>query len=441
MAIRNDEVRRVHWAIHIIIWASAIADLLMTDYFLSNKWPNHYQNVYFITAVLAAYFYRNKGVIFTIALSAIYFLIYATHVTGMDSIINALIRVAMLVAIAIIVAYLANGLDRERSRYQSIFRMSDSGQVMLDRKDRRVKEANPRFSEMVGGEKTKGAGMDSFFCPVDAERLGEVAKDGSELARAEMRVNCLEGRERTCLVTGSPISADEYLISAVDVTEMKGVQSQLEEAGRKLSLLNSITRHDILNQTLVLSGTIDLMLNRPLDPYLESGLQRMKRASDNISRQISFTRDYQDLGAKAAQWFNIGRSFQEAFDQLRPPGVRPVNEGDQAEILADPLFTKVFYNLIDNTMRHGANATEIRVSCAEQVDRLVIVYEDNGGGISAADREHLFVSGYGKNTGLGLFLTREILGITSITIEEKGTPGNGARFEIVVPKRGYRRTA
>jgi len=38
----------------------------------------------------------------------------------------------------------------------------------------------------------------------------------------------------------------------------------------------------------------------------------------------------------------------------------------------------------------------------------------------------------------GLFLPREILTITGITITENGTPGKGARFEITVPKGMWR---
>lgn len=43
--------------------------------------------------------------------------------------------------------------------------------------------------------------------------------------------------------------------------------------------------------------------------------------------------------------------------------------------------------------------------------------------------------GIGKNTGLGLFLLRDILGIT---ITETGTCGEGARFEMLVPGGTYR---
>ncbi|MEI7649966.1 MAG: hypothetical protein WCJ47_09710 [Methanomicrobiales archaeon] len=39
---------------------------------------------------------------------------------------------------------------------------------------------------------------------------------------------------------------------------------------------------------------------------------------------------------------------------------------------------------------------------------------------------------------MGLFLSREILAITGITLRENGEPGKGARFEITVPKGAWR---
>ena len=45
---------------------------------------------------------------------------------------------------------------------------------------------------------------------------------------------------------------------------------------------------------------------------------------------------------------------------------------------------------------------------------------------------------FGKHTGLGLFLSREILSITGISVTEVGRQGSGAIFEIAVPKGTYR---
>jgi signal transduction histidine kinase len=53
-------------------------------------------------------------------------------------------------------------------------------------------------------------------------------------------------------------------------------------------------------------------------------------------------------------------------------------------------------------------------------------------------KEKIFERGIGQNTGMGLFLSREILSITRIEIQENGMPGKGARFEISIPRGGFR---
>ncbi len=112
-----------------------------------------------------------------------------------------------------------------------------------------------------------------------------------------------------------------------------------------------------------------------------------------------------------------------------PPGI---------EVFADPLVVKVFYNLMDNAALYGGKITFIRFSVEDDGDDHVIVCEDDGDGIIAQEKEKIFERGFGKNTGLGLALSREILSITGITIKETGVPGKGARFEITVPKDTWR---
>lgn len=109
------------------------------------------------------------------------------------------------------------------------------------------------------------------------------------------------------------------------------------------------------------------------------------------------------------------------------------------EIYADPLVEKVFFNLLDNAARHGEGADTVTFSAFESDGTLTIVCEDNGAGIDREMREDLFRRGFGKNNGYGLYLIKEILSITGITIRESGETGRGARFEITVPKGCFRR--
>jgi signal transduction histidine kinase len=108
------------------------------------------------------------------------------------------------------------------------------------------------------------------------------------------------------------------------------------------------------------------------------------------------------------------------------------------EVYADPLITKVIYNLIDNALRHGRHVTWIGFSYQRLGKGLVIICEDNGVAISYEDKRHLFIRGFSKNFGLGLFLIREILAITGTTIVETGELGKGARFKLTWPVGQYR---
>ena len=102
------------------------------------------------------------------------------------------------------------------------------------------------------------------------------------------------------------------------------------------------------------------------------------------------------------------------------------------------MLEKVFGNLIDNSVNHGKRVTSIILSAEERDNNLIIRYEDDGIGIPADEKEMIFERGYGKNTGLGLFLVRDVLALTGITITETGIPGKGARFEMAVPKGAWR---
>ena len=107
-----------------------------------------------------------------------------------------------------------------------------------------------------------------------------------------------------------------------------------------------------------------------------------------------------------------------------------VSECAGLEIFADPLLIKVVYNLIDNALRHGGSVSTIRFLDEKSGDDLVLVAEDDGEGVRVQDKQKIFSKGFGKNTGFGLFLVREILAITGMSVAETGFPGkvHGSRL-------------
>ena len=228
--------------------------------------------------------------------------------------------------------------------------------------------------------------------------------------------------------------------------QLTGAFTQLDEsekashlANKKLNLISSITRHDINNLLTALMAYISMLEMEQSNPVLTEYCRKAAIAAERIASMIQFMKGYEEIGVAAPVWQEICTLADTAAKQA--PLGKIIVQNDLpagAELFADPLVVKVFYNLMDNAVRYGGKITTIRFSVEEAGDDRLIVCEDDGDGVIAGEKEKIFEQGFGKNTGLGLALSREILDITGITLRETGEPGKGARFEMTVPKGAWR---
>jgi len=232
---------------------------------------------------------------------------------------------------------------------------------------------------------------------------------------------------------GAVVSA---ICSSKDITPRKQAEEALRQANKKLNLMSSVTRHDIVNNIMVCRGYLALSKEQSLPADMLELIAVLEQYLGAIQSQIEFTRVYQDLGMAAPVWQDIRSILQKCSAAQKVPVISGISN---LEVYADPLIGKVFYNLHDNAVRHGEHATEIHVRTEKRGNDMVIVWQDNGIGVLPGEKEQIFERGFGKNTGLGLFLVREILDITGITIKETGEPGKGARFEMTVPNGAWRK--
>jgi PAS domain S-box-containing protein len=293
-----------------------------------------------------------------------------------------------------------------------------------------------------------GDGWAEGVHPDDLERCLKIFRDNFALRKPfemEYRLRYHDGSYHWLYDSGKPFYSPDgkfsgYIGSYYDIQERRQAEEALLQVNRKLNLLSSITRHDINNQLFSLKAFLELSKETLEDTARTSEyIIKAERAANAIERQIVFTKEYQDLGVKAPVWQNIDDGIKKAVSSLPLRDIRVIADVPGSEVYADPLLEKVFYNLIENALRYGGpNMTEIRITAAESDGGFVIAVQDNGSGISAEDKKRLFERGFGKHTGLGLFLSREILSITGITIRETGEQGAGARFEIFVPKGAWR---
>jgi len=260
--------------------------------------------------------------------------------------------------------------------------------------------------------------------------------EGKPTGPEEFVINRKDGSHVVVEIRNHPVKVGGQSIvlgSAHDVTSRESAEESLRRMNAKLTLLNIITRHDILNTVTALLLYIELLKEDPKDDVQKETLSKVEMLAQAIKRQIEFTKIYQDIGIEVPQWQDIGKIILRESESAALHEVMVSSDIDNLEIYADPLFENVLHNLIDNSLRHGGGVTSIWMTSFQDEAGMKIVYEDNGQGIPVKEKEEIFKRGYGKNTGFGLFLSREILAITGLTIKETGTYGKGARFEIRVP--------
>lgn len=325
----------------------------------------------------------------------------------------------------------------------------------------RILAANRVLALMLGydtGDELSGTpASDLFIRPGDFDDLaGEIMRDGNVTGR-RISLKRKDGSDLWVSVQAWKLQSQkspEWLIEAFveDITEhlvfeqeMHYHESELNRyalalalANKKLNILSSITRHDLLNKLTGLSGYLELMKGDFPDEKIQEYLAIQEKIIQTIILHVRFTKDYQDIGIDAPQWFDVNLTIGSAVASLSLPGITPTIETGNLSIYADPMLERVFYNLIENSLRHAGKLTRISFHTEIADETARIIYEDDGCGVPEEYKEAIFIRKHFKHTGFGLYLSKEILGITGLSIRETGKPGNGARFEITIPRKNYR---
>ncbi|MBC7131240.1 PAS domain-containing sensor histidine kinase [Candidatus Bathyarchaeota archaeon] len=234
---------------------------------------------------------------------------------------------------------------------------------------------------------------------------------------------------------------------ARDITERKKVEAELKKlmeqlkmANEKLSVVGKWTRHDARNKLSVIKSNLYLAKkklsdNAPVMKYL----REIEVACDQIAKIFDFASAYERIGVEERFYVNVGRIIEEAAAlSTGLNGIKLVNKCHGLELLADSQLRQLFYNLIEDSIKHGGKVKNIKVYYQLVGENLEIIYEDDGAGIPDNIRKNLFKEGYGKGTGYGLYFTAKLCEMYGWKIQEVGEYGKGVRFVITVPKRSQK---
>lgn len=310
-----------------------------------------------------------------------------------------------------------------------------------------------RFREAIGGMDDAVIILDSSLQVVYANRSGrQVLDQNSEYLWERMRARGLrvpagsnkwetamviDGEARHFVLSTSDISRNGKPVGVVlvlhDISNRKALEEDLRRVNRSMSTLNQILRHDMRNDLTATWGYLELLERTELNErqrYLVGKLLERAKSADG---HLDFANAQGAPGSSSAIWQDVQSIIDRVLGKVDMDGIIVESHVRGIGLLADPLLENVFHTLADNTVRHGDHVSRVIVRGENTEAGLSIIWEDDGVGVPAESKELIFGKGYGNNTGLGLYLAKEILATTGFTISEEGEPGKGARFVIRAP--------
>ncbi len=220
---------------------------------------------------------------------------------------------------------------------------------------------------------------------------------------------------------------------------LKEINHKLELTNEKLRVVGSLARHDVRNKLFTITGNAYLLRQVCPDPESKDKLAYIEQSSQEIQSIFDFAKLYEQIGVEELKFINVEKAINSAMRLLpNTSKIKIITTCQRLTLLADSFLTQMFYNLVDNSIKHGKSVSNIRIYFEIDSDpkQLRLIYEDDGVGISEENKLRLFTEGFstGGSTGYGLFLIKKMVETYGWTIIENGIEGKGVRIVITIPQ-------
>jgi signal transduction histidine kinase len=426
-----------------LIIASAFIAVLINFVGLSIGISVVIPHLLYIPVVIAAYRYPKWGLTLAGCIGGAYLLIVIL-VSGnsFSTITEAFVRTIVVIIIGWLIAWLSFRLREREDLYRGVFYHSEAGNILVrdTGPGRIIEEVNEKAVELLhrAMNELKGSSPEIFWgWDFEQDLFSRLTLSGGVFV-TEAEFLLPDGTTETVLLSAASLPGGRTIITFVEISRRVFAEKALKAANDKLSLLSRIAKDH-------LQRTIDHMAETVNDAELICSdnqarvfFELLRALTANLTRQLKLTESYKNLGLSPPAWMGV-QKILESLDiprETRPVSFRFWTE--RLEIYADPLFNDVLVHIIGNSIAHGVSTRNVVVTYHETPEGLDLILEDDGVGIPAVRKQQIFEYDAGGHAGIGLFICREILGVTGMTVSETGTEGKGARFVIHVLPKAYR---
>jgi two-component system phosphate regulon sensor histidine kinase PhoR len=332
-----------------------------------------------------------------------------------------------------------------------IIQSTPSGVLTVDDQGR-ITDINPAAEALTGFSRSEALGLrgdDILPCHAagnEACPIFSVIQDEKQINR-EVWLRSRSGREVPIMLNAFPLKDDRgSLLGGViilwNLSFIKGMEKE------RRHLVNMFA-HDLKTPVVGMAGLLGRLLQGKVGPltqeqtdYLAMIAKEMKRLEKLIEKFLEFARLDLRILTPLRSAIQVETACQEVINLLLPlaeaKGMELKTEfpREMLVVSADPiLLRRVLENLLENAIKYSPPETTVVLKAERKAGEVLFTVQDQGPGISAEDRPHLFEffsrgakAGGERGFGLGLATVKRIIDAHGGRIWLDSLPGKGTSF-------------
>jgi two-component system sensor histidine kinase ChiS len=240
--------------------------------------------------------------------------------------------------------------------------------------------------------------------------------------------------------------------------ELNEANSKLRELAEMKEEFLALTTHDLRSPLTVISGVISFFTSGrlgELSPEQKNMVTMMERNTQNLIELVNDLLDASKLESGTMRLDVTSLNLRDVVDELRETMLLPLAREKEIKLVetfpenlplvkADrPKLRRILLNLLSNALKFTAKGgrVEVRADAEGEDGRIRISVSDTGVGIAPDDVDRLFdkyeqtrsrATRGEKGTGLGLYITKQLVELHGSHITVESELGKGSTFSFTL---------
>jgi PAS domain S-box-containing protein len=206
-------------------------------------------------------------------------------------------------------------------------------------------------------------------------------------------------------------------------------ERELREQNARLEEFTNIVSHDLRNPLSVVRGQLELARETGDDEHFDRADASLTRIEDLVSDMLTLAKQGMVVGDTEALYLEV--VARHAWEAVEAEGADLTVVSDLGLVADRSRLQQLLENLFSNSVEHGFTTDDVALTVGTLDDGFYVA--DDGPGISADEREHVFDPGFStdeRGTGFGLAIVQQIAHAHGWSVTVTEADDGGARFEF-----------